>query len=395
VRRGIFYDYPMIYALKERGQLVDRVGYGAVDGEELPVMFNIIECWSAFKESFYNVGKNLMKALIFENDVLGENGRIGIESVVFGRGRYERMRERLRTLRIEDITDEDCNMLMMAEINARLRVHINWAEYFRLREELARIKEHYGNTADEREGRELNDFISSKKTGCKRYRMIFVGRRTKWYTDRDPKLIASAGTLWGQNLDEMSRTLVELNFSAWSIMRLEAGFKEFLFKLMQGRLYLNQALANFANVRRACTFCSISCVRRMKAEGIREDEQEWNNRLNRLRHENVQHLFWDCEHVRTVINNVGLRISGLQGVQFKKKEFFGGLEDISIGNMQMSILIVHFIKYQIYLAKCRNRLPTVPQCMYELEGLVKNMSRGEVWREQVEDIPEFAGRMME
>jgi hypothetical protein len=177
----------MVYAMKERGQLVDRVGYGVVDSEELPVMFNIIECWSAFKESFYNVGKNLMKALIFENDVLSENGRLGIESVVFGRDRYERMRDRLRTLRIEEITDEECNTLTMAEINARQRLYINWAEYFRLREELTRIKEQYGNTADEREGRELNDFISSKKTGCKRYRMIFVGRRTKWYTDRDPK----------------------------------------------------------------------------------------------------------------------------------------------------------------------------------------------------------------
>jgi hypothetical protein len=33
--------------------------------------------------------------------------------------------------------------------------------------------------------------------------------------------------------------------------------------------------------------------------------------------------------------------------------------------------------------------------MYELEGLVKNLSRGEVWREQVEDIPELVARMME
>jgi hypothetical protein len=33
--------------------------------------------------------------------------------------------------------------------------------------------------------------------------------------------------------------------------------------------------------------------------------------------------------------------------------------------------------------------------MYELEGLVRNMSRGEMWREQVEDIPELVGRMME
>jgi hypothetical protein len=70
---------------------------------------------------------------------------------------------------------------MMADINAKWRVHINWAEYFRLREELARIKEKFGNTADVRDGRELNDFIQSRKTGCKRYRMIFMGRRTKWY----------------------------------------------------------------------------------------------------------------------------------------------------------------------------------------------------------------------
>jgi hypothetical protein len=35
--------------------------------------------------------------------------------------------------------------------------------------------------------------------------MIFVGRRTKWYADRDPKAIASVGTLWGQNLEDMSR----------------------------------------------------------------------------------------------------------------------------------------------------------------------------------------------
>ncbi len=122
-----------------------------------------------------------------------------------------RMRERLQALRIENITDEEGNILMMADINARWRVHINWAEYFRLREELARIKEKFGNNADVRDGRELNDFIQSKKTGCKRYRMIFVGRRTKWYAERDPKLIASAGTLWGQDLDSMSRILVEPN----------------------------------------------------------------------------------------------------------------------------------------------------------------------------------------
>ncbi len=389
------YDYPMVYTLKERNQIVDRVGHGVVDNEGLPELSNIIECWSEFKDVFYNVGKNIMKAIVFGNDVLGEDRQTGIEGVVFGRRRYIALRDRLKQIRIEDITNDEGQLLTMAEINGRWGVNINWAEYFRLREEVGRVIERYSNTTDEREGRELNDFISSKKTGCKRYRMIFVGRRTKWYEERDPKQIASAITLWGRDLDEMSRTLVELNFGAWGIMRLDSGFKEFLFKLTNGRLYLNQALANFTDVQPACTFCSIACIRRMKAEGLQENTQEWNNRLNRLRQENVQHLFWECEHVRPVINKIGLRLTGMQGVNFKKKEFFGGLEDIGIGNMRITILLVHFIKYQIYVCKCRNRIPTVPQCMYELEGLVRNLARGEVWREQVEDIPELVARMME
>jgi hypothetical protein len=154
----------------------------------IPVLYNILECWSEFKDSFYSVGKYIMRAIVFGNDVLGENGRIGIEGVVFERRRYMLLSERLRNIRVEDITNKEGQLLTMAEINVRWRLNINWAEYFRLREEMGRIIEKYGNTTDDREGRELNDFIQSKKTGCKRYRMIFVGRRTKWYEERDPKL---------------------------------------------------------------------------------------------------------------------------------------------------------------------------------------------------------------
>jgi hypothetical protein len=57
-----------------------------------------------------------MKAVVFENDVLGENGISGVENVIFERGRYARMRERLRILRIENITDEEGNILLMADI---------------------------------------------------------------------------------------------------------------------------------------------------------------------------------------------------------------------------------------------------------------------------------------
>jgi len=39
----------------------------------------------------------------------------------------------------------------------------------------------------------------------------------------------------------------------------------------------------------------------------------WTTRISRLRHESVQHLFWECDHVRDVVNEVGCRIIGLAG----------------------------------------------------------------------------------
>jgi hypothetical protein len=62
--------------------------------------------------------------------------------------------------------------------------------------------------------------------------------------------------------------------------------------------------------------------------------------------------------------------------------------------MQITILIAHSVKYYIYLSRCKNKLPTVPQCMYEKEGLISILAKGEVWQKQVEDIPELVSRML-
>jgi hypothetical protein len=123
---------------------------------------------------------------------------------------------------------------------------------------------------------------------------------------------------------------------------------------------MNRALAHFANVRPACTFCGIVEKKKMREEGIEEDGRLWLERINRLSHESVNHLFWDCQYVRAVINGIGQRLSGTIGTAFNKKEFMSGLEDISISNMKLTIILVHFIKYQIYISKCRYRLPSIP-----------------------------------
>jgi len=384
----------MLYAVKERGQLLDRVGKRGVEAVGLPVLSNILCCWSRFKDKFYGIGENVKRALLFENECLGDDYSTCVELSVFDHNRYREIQGRLRAVRIEETLDEQGGIIAMVEMNRKWNVNINWAEYFRLRTEINRIMDRYEDTVDKKEGKTLNEFVESKRKGCKRYRMVMIGRRTNWYKERDPKEIASAATLWGGDLANMSRTQVELNFGAWKIMRLEADYKNFLFKLVQGRLYMNQALAHFANVRPACTFCSIAEKRKMRGEGIEEDGRVWIERINRLSHESVSHLLWECQHSKVVINGVGQRLSGTIGTAFNKKEFMSGLEDISIANVKLTILLVHFIKYQIYISKCRHRLPSVPQIMFEWEGLRYNLSKVEYWREPLEDIRELVTRMM-
>ncbi|MFN9979186.1 MAG: hypothetical protein ACK53Y_04695, partial [bacterium] len=97
-----FYDYPMLYAMKERGQLVDRVGKLSVNVARMPVLGNILSCWSEFKDKFYSIGENIKKAVLFENEILGEDFSTCVESVVFDYNRYRRLRDRIKAVRIED-----------------------------------------------------------------------------------------------------------------------------------------------------------------------------------------------------------------------------------------------------------------------------------------------------
>jgi len=193
----------------------------------------------------------------------------------------------------------------------------------------------------------------------------------------------------------MTRLQVELNVGLWKMARLEADFKNFLFKLMQGRLYLNQALAHFAEVQPGCTFCTIMEKRSMKTEGVGEDTDEWAARLRGVRHESVQHLMWECEYTQRVVHRVGSILTRGDKERFRKKEYFIGLSDVGIRVMQMSDLIVHFVKYYLYKCKQRFRIPTANECIFEMGGMLNIMQKGNKWQEEIEDLVEIVSRMMD
>ena len=95
----------------------------------------------------------------------------------------------------------------------------------------------------------------------------------------------------------------------WGKLFLEPGFKNFLFRYTQGRLFTNQIRAHFdQNEVSVCTFCLMQAPIANIAQMIIEEET-------------VRHLFWECNNVRRVIEWIGQE---LIGGNFEETEFMLG-----------------------------------------------------------------------
>ena len=77
----------------------------------------------------------------------------------------------------------------------------------------------------------------------------------------------------------------------WAKSSLKPGVKDFLFRYTHGRLHVNNIRANFEDINRWCTFCSLKEKAELRNEGILLDSQEYQDRMGRLSVETVRHLF--------------------------------------------------------------------------------------------------------
>ena len=78
--------------------------------------------------------------MLFENNTLCKGNVHGIEQIVFGRGRYDGIRGRIRGWKVKDLYDQENRFRSRVQLNNRWGVDINWAEFFRLRDEGNRVK---------------------------------------------------------------------------------------------------------------------------------------------------------------------------------------------------------------------------------------------------------------
>jgi hypothetical protein len=125
---------------------------------------------------------------------------------------------------------------------------------------------------------------------------------------------------------------------------LEARFKNFIFKYVQGQLMFNKVVARFdPEVDKECTFCLLIRYRAILVGGINVED------------ETVHHLFWECESIQAVLLFIK---RGLNEPNMTKLEFFIGKDLNGYNRTMVRIYITHIAWWYIYkMSRCK-KLPS-------------------------------------
>ncbi len=349
--------------------------------------------WKMFKRKFYEVGGNFMIAKIFGNNAILENG-VNLEVEVFGEQRFGIIRERVMELKMLDLIDNRYMFKDRVELEANWNIPITWAEYFRLRGGVRSLLQIRGDR-DPVEGKSINEFMDRGKLRCSKLRKTAEGKISKKYIEHDPKLIPSVNSLWGVRVMEMDRVLVEWNLTVWTITVLAPKFKDFCFRLMHGRLYLNSALSHFSDTRPGCTFCTIRVMRELKNDNIAEGTLEYNRRLGQVENETIHHLFWGCRESQRVIGEVVNEIAGTENMRVNKDRYFEGTLLHRRCDSIVAIIVSRIIQFGLYKCRNRRRIPLKPHILEEIEGLKSAMGNSARWREGINNLDELCRTMLE
>jgi hypothetical protein len=221
------------------------------------------------------------------------------------------------------------------------------------------------------------------------------GKKGLRYMEQDLRVIPSLNTIWGVRIGEMDRNLIEWNLQVWTITVLAPRFKDFCFKMMHGRLYLNLALSHFSDTRPGCTFCTIKAKGELKRDNINEGTVEYNRRIGLVENETGEHLFWSCRETQRGIRQVLNDMAGTVNLVINRDMFLEGVMQNKKADSIVFILFIRTMQYR--LCKCRNQRIILlrPHIMEEVNFLKATLEKRIKWRESITNIAEFSRSMLD
>jgi hypothetical protein len=340
---------------------------------------------------YYRLGHNVLGALLFENVGIDRDNR-NMETVVFG-GRYGELRDRIGGMVVGDLVDGRRLVKEKGEIENSFEIRMTWAEYFRLRTVVRTIVDMCDGTDDGLI--QLGEFMDKGKVRCKKLRMVYDGKRGRKYKENNPNTIASLRTLWGARIEQKERKYIEWNLRIWTITVLEAKFKDFCFKLLHGRLYLNLALSHFSDTRPGCTFCRIRKKAELVGRGINEDTIQFRIEMDQIENETDEHFLWTCRETNNTVRSVINRLAGREGLWVNREKYFEGTESDNKDEDTMVMIVCRYIQYVIYKCKHREKIPSMVFVYEEVHNFLERLREKGKWIILIRKVPNLMERVLE
>jgi hypothetical protein len=322
-----------------------------------------------------------MEAEIFNNGVIREDGRY-MKYTTFTRDRIIELGNRLRGIKLKNLVSDAKVVKAKIDIEREIGITLSWVEYFWLRTACQGVLDN--NIGGDANGISINEFMERGKVNCAKLRKVLEGKLSAKYRDNSPNTMALLITLWGNGVEEKGRIYVEWNLKSWTLSLLDPAFKDFCFKLLHGRLYLNNVLSNFSDVQPWCTFCLSRKNKELRNRGILEDSPVHRLEIQRLERETVKHCLLEYALVRNTVYKTINKITKTVDRLITEKAYWEGGERVSKIETVISILTVRYIQFGIY--RCRNRRsePTVVSLYTEVMGLYEVLWRKVGWREALQ-----------
>jgi len=360
-------DLPLVIATKNQPWNIEKFFLTITERDNNPCLTGILSAWKIFLQKFYKYGNNWKEAKCWGNIALGGDLPFGqYELTIINR--YNEIANRFDQMKVKDLLEG--NQVKTKENLEILIGNLTYLEYNRIRTKLNKLgRNTVGNDSVNIYGN-VQELLDSIKKGCRKFRDYIDGKKSGVKTINVLN-IPSILTLWG--VVDMEKTeLVETNLGLWGIGGLLPDFKEFIFKFLHGRLYLNSARVHFDDdVSSKCTFCEIIKKKQLSDRNLTILNRVWVEEYRVLERETVWHLFRDCTIVNVLIRNFFNSKFNLMDIN---ETYELGKLGVSYEQTILRAIIVHWVKFYIYKKRCSRSIPTSGDMNYEYDMFMEKLT---------------------
>jgi len=357
-------DLPIMITMKGDINNLERITMTEVEKDYNPCSYGILAAWRIFLQQFYKYDKNWKNATCWGNIALASD--IGFGKTIFTDVKYDRIRNRYGGMKTKELLDGD---VIKNKGDMELIIgDLTWQEYNKIRTIINRWCRNTIHTNVVNLYTTIQELMHSVTKGCRKFRDYIDGKKSDMKNisvNNIPSLI----TLWGE-IGNDDTQLVEFNLRLWGIGGLSPEYKDFLFRMLHGRLYLNSVRANFDDISPKCTFCLIAKKRDLGNRNLTIVNLEWVQEIENLPNETIWHLLKDCTIVNEVLTNFFVRELNVQNIDNWYKMGYIGT---SIEQTTVRLLVIHWAKFYIYKCRCIRQIPVAGDMRYEFEVFVEKL----------------------